>query len=699
MAWEWLTNIGGYTITSINNWRPDNVPSYVSNYNNEITQGNNPLPDYGNSGYRIYSHTWNVADTTDLVITNINNGSQLQIRLYINGESTALFQYNGGGGVYGSDLAIGINYDTEEAAPVWLTQSGATGMYMSNPNVTSEDAATTQKRTDLYTVLMGLIPPAYNWSSVPAVSGSMGILSLTEIVDDKITEGDASHTVLPEEYIERFTDQSNTRRICLNHVKDEWFRAAESGLNYLELKYSILNPSYPNDMTIQYRFINHYGEGNNQYYSIVFSGTLYFTGQANGQSDTYLSFVIDEENEVAMFDPVTWIKMPSSTPPIYGVEYGNISHTSNDMASIYYWLKGTPEDVDEDDPYAGGSEGDGGDGNPYQPQDHLGLSSKPAESGLDVGIVTLYQPSKTELAAISQFLWSDDVLDNFKKYFNNFGDNLLSLMILPVEQEAAGIASKAFTVGNMTSDNATLQSVNYITDRYVDIDMGSFYLKRKWDSYLDVSPYSKLEVYLPYCGTHQLNTDEVVYPANSEGFLPVKPDQEIQLKLNYRIDLVTGNIVATLFVNDENRYQFTGKCGITVPLTGANYQNMVTGAITAGAGLAATIASGGLTAPLSGAAAVSGTVMAQKPDVYRSGNLSGDVSMLAFDTPYLIKTIPNKPVLTNQELYTGFPSYKKGTLGEFSGYTEVIEAHIDDVSCTSEERDMIMAALKGGVII
>ena len=178
MSWEWLTSIGGYTITSVINYLPNNTPSYVANYNNEITQGNNPLPDYGNAGYRQYSHTWDVADTTDLVITNINDGSSLKIRLYINGETTALFQLNGGGGVFGSDLAIGINHDTEEAAPVWLTQSGATGMYFSNVNVTSEDAGITQKRKDLYTVLMGLIPPLYEWSSVPAISGKNGILSL-----------------------------------------------------------------------------------------------------------------------------------------------------------------------------------------------------------------------------------------------------------------------------------------------------------------------------------------------------------------------------------------------------------------------------------------------------------------------------------------------------------------------------------------
>lgn len=538
----------------------------------------------------------------------------------------------------------------------------------------------------------------YEWSSVPAISGKNGILSLTMIKDDKIEEGTTTHQILPEENIERYTDQSNMRKLCLNHVVNEWFTCAESGFNYMQLRYNY--GGVDNDvLVIEFKIINHYGEGNNQYYAEVYSGSIYQPPSLDGLRDAFLAFIIDEENEVAQFDPVTHYQLSSTTPPLFGVDYGYLQPNDQQMAGIYYFLKGSPEDIDEDDPYSTGSEGDGGDGNPYQPQDHLGLSAKPTKSGLNLGVVTLYNPSDSELASIAQFLWSDDTLENFKKYFNNFADNLMALYVLPVAPDAAAKASKVFKVGNLVSDDPSLQSVDYITDRYADIDMGSFYLKRKWDSYLDVSPYTKLEIYLPYCGTHQLNTDEIVYPANMEGFLPTTPQDDIELKLNYRIDLVTGNIVATLFINGENRYQFTGKCGMSIPLTGANYNNMVQGAITAGAGFAATIASGGLTAPLTASAAVSGTVMATKPDVYRSGNLSGDVSMLGYDTPYLIKTIPNKPKLTNQENYTGLPSYKKDLLGNFSGYTEVIEAHIDNVSCTDAERDKIMAYLKGGVLI
>lgn len=250
----------------------------------------------------------------------------------------------------------------------------------------------------------------------------------------------------------------------------------------------------------------------------------------------------------------------------------------------------------------------------------------------------------------------------------------------------------------MESDTASLQSVEYVTDRYVDIDMGDFYIDRKWDSYLDCAPYTKLEIYLPYCGTHSLDTDEILYPANLDGFIP-DTQGDPHLHINYRLDVATGNIVATLLVNDEIRYQFTGKCGMTVPLTGADYQNLVLGSITAGAGLAATIASGGATAPMTMSAAVTGTVMSQKPNNYRSGNMSGDISRLGFDTPYLIKTIPNLPEIKNQKSFTGYPSYRYGSIGAFSGFTQMIEAHIDNISCTDAERDKIMAYLKEGVII
>ena len=544
-----------------------------------------------------------------------------------------------------------------------------------------------------YNFIKAIMPVEYTWQSVPAISGKNGILSLTQITDEAIGDG-SQKMYQPYESILRFTDQSNIRQLIRNLPQNERRVIAYSGLNRLEIIWSD-SQQYPDSAEYTLYFVNHYGEGNNQYYSTIYqiSGSLPY----DGTEDKYLSMIIDRENEVAKYSEVTLIHDPTLPELNNTVNYLYYSPSSTEMAALYLFIiGGDDEPQDEDDPYATGSTDGGGDGNPFQPQDHLGLNNKPTKSGLNLGFVTLYKPTETQLDDIARFMWSDDVLDNFKKYFNNFADNIISLMIIPYD--LTSLPSKKFKVGNMESDAASLQSVEYVTDRYVDIDMGDFYIDRKWDSYLDCSPYSKLEIYLPYCGTHSLDTDEIMYPANLDGFIP-DTQGDPHLHINYRLDVATGNIVATLLVNDEIRYQFTGKCGMTVPLTGADYQNLVLGSITAGAGLAATIASGGATAPMTMSAAVTGTVMSQKPNNYRSGNMSGDISRLGFDTPYLIKTIPNLPEIKNQKSFTGYPSYRYGSIGAFSGFTQMIEAHIDNVSCTDAERDKIMAYLKEGVII
>ncbi len=543
----------------------------------------------------------------------------------------------------------------------------------------------------------GESPVTYEWTSFPAISGAPGIMALTQITDEGIEPYNQTKIQVSKDNILRFTDGSNIRRLVSNIAQNTWTSIGYSGLNYIQINWHD-STQYQNAFEYTLRFVNHYGEGNNQYYSTVYevSDSILY----DGTEDMYIGFIIDRENQVAVYDPVLHINNPQEPLTHDTVSYNLYRPTEQQMAALYYFLLASDDEpTDEDDPYATGSTDDGGDGSPDQPQDHLVQNNLPTKGGLNLGMVTLYQPSDTELSNIASYLWSDDVLENFKKYFNNFADNLIALMIMPYTMP--NLPTKKFKVGNLESDNPLLAAVSYVSDRYVDIDMGKFSLQRKWDSYLDCAPYTKLEIFLPYCGTHTLDTDEIMYPANLSGFIPAADQKNayVELSLSYRLDILTGNIVATLSVDGELRYQFTGKCGVTVPLTGANYQSLISTIISAGAGLASTIASGGATAPLIASAAVTGTVMSQKPQVYRSGNFSGDISALGYDTPYLIKTRPNKPLLEKQELYTGLPSYKKGTLGEFSGYTEVIEAHIDNVSCTSEERDMIMTALKGGVII
>ena len=689
MAWEQMTELLGYTLGQLTGVSfPPN-----SSYSGQdlLIVGNSPVAHSGGADntYR----QWDLVPNQCYLYTQIGSTQQITQnnagggRVYYDDDWHSVGGWNGLASAGSKcDIIIWINHDLHRACCTFsvLLPSGNTRCGTYYEDIPAEEA--------FYNVLMGIIVN-YNWSSVPAISGKNGILSLTQITDEAIGDG-TQKMHQPYESILRFTDQSNIRQLIRNLPQNDRRIIAYSGLNRLEVMWHD-SVQYPDSAEYTLYFVNHYGEGNYQYYATIYeiSGSLPY----DGTEDKYLSMIIDRENEVAKYSEVTLIHDP--TIPEYNntVNYSYYSPSSTEMAALYLFIIGGDDDPqDEDDPYASGSTDGGGDGNPFQPQDHLGLNNKPTKSGLNLGFVTLYKPTETQLDDIARFMWSDDVLDNFKKYFNNFADNIISLMIIPYN--LTSLPSKKFKVGNMESDTASLQSVEYVTDRYVDIDMGDFYIDRKWDSYLDCAPYTKLEIYLPYCGTHSLDTDEILYPANLDGFIP-DTQGDPHLHINYRLDVATGNIVATLLVNDEIRYQFTGKCGMTVPLTGADYQNLVLGSITAGAGLAATIASGGATAPMTMSAAVTGTVMSQKPNNYRSGNMSGDISRLGFDTPYLIKTIPNLPEIKNQKSFTGYPSYRYGSIGAFSGFTQMIEAHIDNVSCTDAERDKIMAYLKEGVII
>lgn len=528
----------------------------------------------------------------------------------------------------------------------------------------------------------------FNWTPVEQLAGndSQFRLNLAQIKEEYI--GDPFTAVLTTER-ERFifSTQANIARLIANVPNNFETVIAYSGDNY---------------MTVTRRFSEGIAPYNNIFFKFKFyfeSGTHAYETEEYGISEPaisymYLSFIIDQENEVG------WIDLITESLTNDNIKYNDPPAdlpTSDDLYNIWLWLQTNDEPQAENDPYDTGSTDDGGDPGTPRIQDHITDTPAPTISGLNLGIITLYQPDDYELGKISQFLWSDDVLDNFKKYFNNFADNILALYVLPFTP--ANLPTKAFTVGKMTSEDAALQSVSYCTQRYFDIDMGSVQIDGRWDSYLDYAPYTRIEVYIPYCGLHSLDIDELMSPAKQNGTLPA--DQGCTLSLKYRLDILTGVIVAKLSVNGEIRYQFNGKVGANIPLTGQTFSNLLGAIVGAAGGAAVTVATGGMTAPLAvgAAASAAGTVMAQKPNVESIGNISADASMLATKIPYIRISSPNKPLLEKQQDFTGFPSYKSGTLSQFSGYTEVLEAHIEGIACTEEERSEILSLLKAGVIL
>ena len=580
-------------------------------------------------------------------------------------------------------LCVAVDDDLEEA------QFGIYGerQYGGGPLLVCGAGRTNQnERKAAYQQFLNSQPIHYNWTAWDQIAGNSGQYrcNLTKIKDESIGDFSAIQTGDSTDFT-RISSQASLMNIFHNMSYGVEQKVAWSGSNYLTMELATVS-GLPNQVDLIFRF---YIPASSS--SAVYTQTQRMTWDGTYRDkDIYLSFVHDDTQQAAILLPI----LDNYYTGQYSWGWSGGTPSTDDMLYVWLWLQasGSPQ---ADSPYSTGTTDNGGTHGGPTPQDQIQTPSAPALDGTSSGMFTIYCPDDTELQHIASFLWDSSTISAINKYFNNFSDNIISLYVLPYK--GSNLPSKVFTVGNLSSGDTDLSAVEYVTARFVKIDMGSVTIKPFWDSYLDYSPYSKMEIYLPGCGVQQLDVDDIMCPTLQDGSLPTPEGSTISLE--YMLDLMTGVLVAFVKINGELRYQFPGKIGYQIPLTGENYASLVRGYITATAGLIGMTVTGGAAAPFAAGAAAAGIINAMKPDVYRGGNLSGDASMLSYKTPYLIYRRPNKPLLNDQEKFIGFPSYKIDTLSNFSGYTEVIDCHVEGFSCTDEEREKILAALKGGVII
>ena len=537
----------------------------------------------------------------------------------------------------------------------------------------------------LYTWVTG--HPAVHWKAWTILDGNNGQYRqrLTALKDDSIENISSGNYGTQNDFI-FIAPNVDMVPYARNMNFNSPVKVAWSGINWMTMELKSEQGLLTNQVKAIFKL---YAATSSDTIPIYQETRYFFVGSAN---HFYLSFVTDDNQMIGAFLPVYYTVGSTGTP----FSWGNATPSDSDKLLIWQWLQasGSPDpDPQPERPYDNGTSDNGGGGGNPTPQDDIHTPNVPALGAMVSGMFTVYCPTDAQLQQIAAYLWSDNFIDNVKKYFNSVSDNIIAFYVLPLEPD--NLQTKNFKIGNL--ENVSITGVKYLSDRFISIDMGSIDITRRWGTYLDFSPFTKFSLYLPGVGVVALDSDDVMSPPNLDGYL--SDDVGSTISLSYTIDLFTGTLVAYVYIDGQIRYQFPGRIGYSIPLTGQNYTAMGTGFVQAMAGLATTIATGGTAAPFTAGAAAAGIVNAMKPDVYRAGNLSGDASMLSLKTPMLIKTVPNVPAHEGLEDFIGGPSYKIDAIGNFSGFTQAIEAHVEGISCTSAERDEIMQLLKSGVII
>lgn len=399
---------------------------------------------------------------------------------------------------------------------------------------------------------------------------------------------------------------------------------------------------------------------------------------------------------------------------------------------------------------AGESSSGGGNGNHDDTSDRIDISPMPTISAAEAGVITIFRPSLTQLQGLNNYLWTNvaDFIENVQKFFSNPIDYIIAFNIFPINPNVK--AERNIKLGLWE----TTVKMPPVTTQWYGESCGKIYIPEYWGSALDYAPYTKISCMLPFIGSVQLNTDEVMGK---------------ELEIIYRFDLLSGSCVAFILVNGSVFYQFTGECAVSIPLTGADWSRVYSAAI----GAIGTALSGGLSAGASGAIAQAGfqssnmlaakqgiqaakqfeklrdsmpkgtrgrpalldaaksaretainaansgnvgnairasriistvnnsvgSVMNGKISIQHSGTISGTSGLLGMRRPFVTIEYPNQSLAENYKHFVGYPSNIFAKLSDVSGYTECEQVIVENFPGTDNEYAEMLEALKGGVYL
>lgn len=443
------------------------------------------------------------------------------------------------------------------------------------------------------------------------------------------------------------------------------------------------------------RFVDDNGDG--FYFRIGTAGTgpgLYINGE-----NTISSFTVNRRCAFGIYTELDYTPWASLcfigiTSDGYVVKYdinmagksASISHfhyaSLEDSAKIIAWLQSLPDAPESEDPYKPGgysSSGTGSSGTFSRPGDAVDFPSMPSLSAVDANLITLYNPSLSDIRALGSYLWSNNITDIFNKLFADPMDAILGLSIVPCSVPHAG--NRQVYVGNV----GTGVSMPVVTSQYVEIDCGSLNISEFFGSYLDYSPHTKIEIYLPYIGVRALDANECMGKT---------------IAVKYHVDILSGACCAYIKCGTSVLYHFIGQCSASIPINSQDFTSVINGILGIAGAIGTTVATGGASAPMAvstlASTAINGGLT---PNIEKSGSVSGMGGFFGIQYPYLIITAPKQCLPERQNSFLGYPSFVTTTLETLSGFTQIEEIHLENVPATNDELDEIYRLLKEGVLL
>lgn len=412
-------------------------------------------------------------------------------------------------------------------------------------------------------------------------------------------------------------------------------------------------------------------------------------GVISGKTSTWQRASVDNSNEISL-NAIS----RDSTSYAQGVfddvhnEWLNYVHLSG------HWYGGDYEEDPNDGD--GGNGGQGGGGGYDKTNTPIGYTpdSQFENDAFSTGFINVYNPSKTELLSLANILCTGvtkNISNMLKKLFVNPLDYIVALNMchFAISTESADTVKLGGWDTNIT--------MNIVPKQFVKLNGGTVNIPHNFANFLDY--YTKIKIYIPYCGVHDLPVDLVMGGT---------------LELRYWVDCLTGSVVAELYLTRDRTamhgaenaqtngymWSFSGNCFISIPIGNDDYRNTVNGVLGLVSGGVTAVATGNPT-PILGS--VASAVINGKPTYQVGSNIGSNFGYMTCQDAFIIleEPIQNRPVEFIG--WRGYPSNTLHPIDYYQGYTEIDTNTFwtDDFTkhITDEESNELKAILNSGFYV
>ena len=361
---------------------------------------------------------------------------------------------------------------------------------------------------------------------------------------------------------------------------------------------------------------------------------------------------------------------------------------------------------DYEKPGVPNNETGGGDGLGDNSSDNVDNPDNPQLSPVGGGN-NLYCMTEQEMEKTFKFLWDGHNKEILGITISeaNIIDCLCNCFYLPFDisvHDPGHCIAATVEAGGYLSE---IQSVKIVSGYNKRFDFGDLAIDEYYGTFLDYSPYTTVNIYLPYIGFKALDVSKCMGKT---------------INVTYGVDFAQG--IATAYIsyyegdNKQVFAEYSGQMGIPIKVTGRNTSAVedavkdaafsLVGLAVAAVAVAATPATGGASLAATGLAASSianfgsktFTATTVQADSVSVGNAGAENWLLSPQGCYVHIQRARTATPENFADINGWATRYTGLVSEFTGYLECSEV-VNTVNTTAEEKNLITTLLKQGVYV